>query len=282
MGLLSGLSSLGLGNLENISIYEEPKEEKGEGMEAKAATEILEKDLLLDRTYECPVCSSKFTSKSMKTGKTRMLQSDKDLRAIYEGIDVHKYDAVTCAKCGFSAVTRFFRPMSTGQMKLIRDNICGKVQLKPYNGEIYTYEEALERYKLSLACAVVKQAKPSEKAYTCLKSAWVLRGYAEELAKTDGNEEKIKKVAAEEKEYLENALEGFVAAKENELYPIAGMDESTLDYLMAALAYELGKYDISSRLVSNILISSSANARMKDKTRALKEEIIAVIKRKKG
>lgn len=280
-GLLSGLAGLGLANLENAQIYEEPKEEGDKNKAVADAPTIQEKDLIFDRSYDCPVCDSKITSKVMKSGKAKLLRTDSDLRAIYEGVDTQKYDVVTCPKCGFSALSRYFKPMASVQVKLIRENICKNVRIKPNQGEIYTYEEAMERYKLALACAIVKQAKASEKAYVCLKSAWLLRGWQEELAGDASNKEKIAELKEEEKEYLENALEGFISAKSTESFPMCGMDEITVDYLIATLAFRFGKYDVASKLVASILTSPSANARMKDKARDLKDALLAELKKSK-
>lgn len=281
-GLLSGLSSLGLGNLENAQIFEEPKEEQSTNKHVVDMPEIQEKDLIFDRSFECPVCDKKITSKIMKTGKAKLLRTDKDLRAVYEGLDVQKYDVVTCPVCGFSALTRYFKPMAPTQNKLIKENICKNVKIKPNTGEIYTYEEAVERYKLALACAIVKQAKASEKAYICLKSAWLLRGWREELEKEQGNQTKCAEMLTEEKEYLKNALEGFISAKSAESFPMCGMDENTVDYLIAVLAFEFGKYDIASKLVASLLTSPSTGVRMKDKARELKDEILVELKKTKG
>ncbi len=278
-GLLSGLSGLGLGNLENVQIYEEPKEEK---KEVKAEVpEISEKDLILDKSFECPVCDSKITSKVMKTGKAKLLHTDRDLRPVYEGIDAQKYDAILCPTCGFSALSRYFKPMTAMQRKLIKENISQKVQLHTYGGDIYTYEEAMERYKLALVCSIVKQAKASEKAYTCLKSAWVLRGWQEEIKKSGTDSAKLKELQEEEKEYLKNALEGFINAKASENFPICGMDEMTVDILIAELAFGFGKYDIASKLIASVLTSPSANTRTKEKARELKDAILAAIKQSK-
>lgn len=278
-GLLSGLAGLGLGNLENVQIYEEPKEENKEVK--SEIPEISEKDLIFDRSFECPVCDSKITSKVMKTGKAKLLQTDRDLRPVYEGIDAQKYDVVLCPKCGFSALSRYFKPMTAMQRKLVKENISQKIQLHTYGGDIYSYEEAMERYKLALVCSIVKQAKASEKAYTCLKSAWVLRGWQEEIKKTDTDSAKLKELQEEEKEYLKNALEGLISAKASESFPICGMDEMTVDILIAELAFGFGKYDIASKVVASVLTSPSANVRMKDKARELKDEILAAIKQSK-
>lgn len=60
------------------------------------------------------------------------------------------------------------------------------------------------------------------------------------------------------------------------------MDEITIDYLIAVLAKQFGRYDVASKLIASILTSPSAGARMKDKARDLKEEILAELKRTKG
>ena len=60
-------------------------------------------------------------------------------------------------------------------------------------------------------------------------------------------------------------------ARQSEDFPIAGMDSTTLDYLIAALAYETDQFDIASKMISELLTSRTANSRIKDKARMLKE-----------
>ena len=147
------------------------------------------------------------------------------------------------------------------------------------DGPTYSYDYAKSLYQLALANAVVKKAKNSEKAYICLKTAWVIRGETQRL---DPNEDAYdqKKAAndAQEKELLTNALNGFVMARQSEEFPIAGMDSSTLDYLIAALAVETDDFDTASKMVSELLTSRVANSRIKDKARNLKD----IIAEKKG
>lgn len=284
MGLLSGLADLGLGNLENIDIYEEPEKKDNS---AKAVTEekgitIQEKDLIYDKSFECPVCAHKFTSKITKTGKVRLLGMDKDLRPIHEGVDVQKYDVVLCPKCGYAALLRYFPHMTSVQAKMIREQISQKVHLHQYKDETYSYVEALERYKLALANAVVKRAKNSEKAYICLKMGWLLRGYAEELkADSKSSPDELREVYAQEENDIFNAYKGFTEALKTESLPMCGMDESTIDYLMAALAIRCKEYENASRLVAKIITSSSANTRTKDKARELKEELLEELRKRK-
>ena len=282
-GLLSGLANLGLGDLENAQIYEEPeKKEPAEvKKEAKAVPEMQEKDYVYDRSFECPVCGTKITSKVMKTGKAKLLRMDKDLRPVHEGVDTQKYEVVACTRCGFTALNRYFQPMPSGQVKLIREKISDHVRMKRYNGEIYSYEEALERYKLALVCAIVKQGKASERAYICLKTSWLLRGWQEALMGEKGQEARIAELKEEEKEYRQNALEGFITAVGKEDFPMCGMEMSTVSYLIAALAIEFGRTDLASQEISSILTSKTAGARIKEKARDLKDEILAQHKKEK-
>ncbi len=278
-GLLSGLAGLGLGNLEDIDVFGHPEKEEAD---AKEPVEVKpqEKDFIFDKTMECPVCGKEFPVKIMKTGKAKLMGTDPDLRPKYVGIDAVKYDIMLCTKCGYAALSRFFSNVTMGQAKLIRENISKGVRLHPYDGEIYTYDEAIERYKLALANAVVKRARVSEKAYICLKSAWLMRGYAEHLEEI-GEKEKIAELKEQEEQYIQNAYNGFAEARTAESFPMCGMDEGTIDYLLAVLSMHLKKYDVAAKLITNIL-ASTAGARTKDKARELKEQLLLEIKSNKS
>ena len=282
-GLLSGLEQFGLTNLENMDLFEKPKKEEPGQVQEKVDPVQLEKDLIFDKSYTCPVCDYEFKAKTVKMGKAKFLGSDMDLRPRYDNIDMLKYDILLCPKCGYASLGRFFKHLTSMQIKLVKENISASFKEVKDEDEIYTYEKALGRYKLALANAVVKKGKASEKAYVCLKAAWLLRGMKENLDEKDA-EYKAKKEACEkeEMEFLKNAMEGFMAAKSSEGYPMCGMDEETVDYLIAVLAMQFGKYDISSKLIANILTSRSANSRMKDKAREIKELLVERIKRSKA
>ncbi len=279
MSILSGLGDFGLGGLEGMDIFEEEEKENKKKAAAAEPPKVEEKDLIYEKSFTCPVCGEEFSSKIMKTGKAKLLGTDLDLRAKYEGIDSVKYDALLCPACGYTALTRYFNSIGSAQAKLIKEKISTSVRVTKYDDEVYSYEQAYERFRLSLICAVVKKAKASEKAFICLKSGWLMRGWRESLQESGGDAKKIEELLKQEEEYLQNAYKGFVEARQSESFPMCGMDEMTIDYLVAVLAMKLGKYDVASRLVSSILASSMANARMKDKARDLKEQIIAEMKK---
>lgn len=280
MGILSGLGALGLGNLENAVLYE--RNEKKE-KEKNVPVEVKEADMLFDKTYTCPVCDEEFKAKTIRAGKIRMLGTDLDLRPKYENIDMMKYETIACPHCGYAALSRYFKYMTTMQLKLIREGICAKYHPHPMDGDIYTHEEALERYKLTLANAIVKKAKASEKAYICLKTGWLIRGMGEALD-PEAPEFEAKKGAylKMEKEYLKNALEGFVAARQSEGFPMCGMDEITVDYLIAILAMECDQFDLSLKVLSTVITSKDSNTRVKDRAREARDVLREKMQAKKS
>lgn len=280
MGILSGLGALGLGNLENAVLYE--KNEKKE-KEKKVPVEVKEADMLFDKSYTCPVCDEEFKAKTIRAGKIRMLGTDLDLRPKYENIDMMKYETIACPHCGYAALSRYFKYMTSMQLKLIRTNICANYHPHPMDGDVYTHEEALERYKLTLANAIVKKAKSSEKAYICLKTGWLIRGMGEALDK-ESPEYEAKKDAylRMEKEYLKNALEGFVSARQSEGFPMCGMDEITVDYLIAILAMECDQFDLSMKVLSNVITSKDSNSRVKDRAREARDVLREKMKEQKA
>lgn len=279
-GLLSGLEKLGLKNLENMDIYEDEKKKAAmEQVKRQKVVEVHETDFLFDKTYECPVCDNKFKVRTMKAGRAKLLRTDLDLRPVYEHIEPLKYDVIICPECGYAVLSRYFGGLTSGQIKAVKEMISRDYKRPKQSNETYTFEEADERYKLCLANSIVKHAKASEKAYICLKGGWLQRAMAEALDKEDADyASRHAQIKEQEREFHKNALEGFMTARQSENFPICGMDEYTVEYLTAVLAMEFGKYDITSRLISGILISPSATSRMKDKARNVKEVLIAKIK----
>ena len=140
---------------------------------------------------------------------------------------------------------------------------------KPDTAEIYTYDDAIERYKMALVNAIVKGSKASEKAYICLKASWMARGKAEEIGEGHADYAKTK---AMELEFSKNAFDGFVAAVQAESFPMCGMDEMTINYLIAVLGTMTEHLDVAQKMIANILQAQTANNRIKDLARDLKDE----------
>ena len=274
--LFSGLESLGLGNLSEMKLFEHKEKAKEEAKKTAEQVEIKEEDLLFDKHFTCKVCDKEFKSKMVRTGKVKLIGSDNDLRPKYQHVDSLKYDAIVCPYCGYAALNRFFNYMTDTQARLIKANISANFRGIKEGDNILTYDEAITRHKLALVNAVVKHAKASEKAYTCLKLGWLCRGKAETLPENTQNAEEMKKqLAAQEKEYISNAYEGFMEAFSKEPFPMCGMDETTMTYLTADLARQIGKYDEALRMIARVITARDANERIKSKARDMKDLIKA-------
>ncbi len=272
--MFSGLEKIGLGMLSDMNLYEEDSP-KANNLLQKTTTEskkASEADAVFDKTYKCPVCDYDFKVKSIRARKARMIGADIDLRPRYEDVDPIKYDAIVCNHCGYASLSRFFTHISAPQIKLIRTNITPFFKGVDDKCDSYSYDEAVMRHELALANAFVKKGKASEKAYTCLKLAWLKRGKAENIpADTENRSEVIQTLKAEEKQYISKAYEGFSVAMSKEIFPICGMDEWTYIYLVSALGYECEDYARSLKLLSDLVVSKAASPKLKDKARELRK-----------
>lgn len=274
--LLSGLESLGLGDLSGLDIYakSEKAASKEKGEDVKHEIKINETDFLFDKKHECPVCGKGFKTKTIRAGKARLERIDTDLRPIHENVDTLKYDAIVCPHCGYAALNRFFTYVTHKHAKIIKESISANFVNTFTDEPTYSYEEAIKRHKLALLNTVMKRAKDSEKAYTCLKLAWLHRGYIEHIStETEDFANKVRSLKAEEISFLEKAYEGFKVAFSTEEYPMCGMDDMTVAYLIGDLARQLGKYEEAAKQVSLVITSRKANDRIKEKARDLRDMI---------
>lgn len=271
--LFSGLGQLGLGDLENTNVFEEEKKEENKAVVEKPK-EVVEEEILYDKTYICPLCENKFVSKAIRTGKNKLISSDTDLRPRYTIADPAKYDCIVCGSCGYAALTRYFDKATSKQLDMIKQTISSKFKGVDETALVYSYDEAFVRYQLALANAVVKKASASEKGYICLKTAWILRGKAENLPEDmENKEEAVKELKKQEDQFIQNAYHGFKDAMQKESFPICGMDEFTFIYVTAELARRCKDYSISLKLISEIITSKVASPKIKERARDLKELI---------
>ena len=281
--ILSGLEKFGL-NVEEVSLFEEEQKEETKLVEKIEEDLPSETEFLLEKGVRCIACEKVFKTKVIKSGRVKRMEPDEDLRPRHQDIDTLKYGIISCPYCGYAAMSSNFELLTNAQAKLVKETISSKFKgTTEQEPECYTYDQALDRYKLALFNTIVKKGKASEKAFLCLKMSWLLRGKSEELPKETQEEKEIFELChKEELELYEQAYDGFLKATSMEMYPMCGMDQSTVDFLIAYMAFKLGKLDVASRFVSGLLTSQGANRRMKDKALDLKQEIIKLIKSKKA
>ena len=275
MGIFSRLSKFGLGNLSEKEIIEDKKPEKvvREPKPEKSPEEI-EKEIVFEKKIKCPVCDLMFPVLKFRPGKVKLIGSDTDLRPKYENADPLKYDAVVCLNCGYAGLSRYFDKITTRQIKDIKEQIYSNFKGIDHPDFMYSYDDAIARYELALASSVVKQARNSERAYTALKYAWILRGKRESIGADKSRIDEIKDLYMQELEGLQVAYDGFTLALAKETAPIAGMDGDTIVYILADLARRLKKYDDASRLLGNLIVKPGINQRLKDKALDVKALIV--------
>ncbi|MCR4675218.1 MAG: DUF2225 domain-containing protein [Lachnospiraceae bacterium] len=283
MNLLAGLEKFGIKSEGELDITKEEKKKKAKAAPAKKAAPKprTESDYLLEKEHTCPVCDAKFKTLLVKTGRAKRIGQEFDLRPRHEGIDTVKYDVIACPECGYAAMTKTFEPLSNTQIKWIREQVGANFQ--PDNKEdrtTYTYEEAIDRYKLALVSAMVKRVKLSEKAFICLKISWLRRAQYKEMPEVSKEDLAAKSAVREEMlGFYKQAYEGFTQAMSKETPPFYGMDSNTLEFMIANMAIYFKDYDTALKLVSRLITSPNTAPRVKDKCLHLKEQIVAAKKK---
>lgn len=234
-----------------------------------------EKEYIFNKKYSCPVCDTDFEVPTLKTAKARMVGQDYDLRPKFAEIEPLKYDVICCPRCRFAVLTKCYKPLVTMQKRNVCDSFELKAQEVPKQKEdlTYSYDDAIELYKIALMCSKVLNLYNGEKAYICLHMAWLLRSKRDYCEEHESSANTIEAIKQDEQRLLSVALDGFQKARSKESFPIVGMDESVVDYLIAALAVETRKTNIAKRYISELLLSKKASQRIKDKARMLKDLI---------
>ena len=216
-----------------------------------------EKSYIFDKTMKCNVCNKEFTTKQVRTGKARYTGTNDILKPLYTGIDSTKYDIIMCPHCGYAAVPRTYGKLTPKQRQLIRDNIEGKFKVTWKEEDSYSYDVAIRRCKMALLTEMITGTNISESAYLCLRLAWLYDGRIEELRSQNASEE------------------GFKEAVQTQYPPICGMDENTINYLLASLGIKCKDYGTAKQFASSIVTSRSAQAGLKEKARGLLGQIKA-------
>ena len=253
-GIFKGLDKLLSAEVENIDIYNK-NEDKNNKSVAKKALEP--KDVLYLKDYECPVCKNMFKNSTVKLRTTKYIRSDTDLKMYHEPLDPMYYDVIFCTNCGYAAISKQFAKLTAKQEELIKDRIMKNFKPTEYP-LVLSLDQAIERYKMALFNTIVKKGKDGEKAYLCLKLAWLYR---------DKGDEKL------ERECIENSIHGFTEAFPKEDFPICGLEIHTLTYILADLSRRTGDDKKCLQYLGSIIVDRSANTRIKDKARMLKDMI---------
>ena len=258
--MLRGVDKFGLGDLGELELFAEKGKEIEEESLNAAAQEMFEiNDVTYEKEFKCGVCRNMYKSRVMRLGKMMHVAIDYDLRPIYkEPIHPIYYDVHICPHCGHAALSQMLTKLNSVQIKLVQENISPKFKSVEYPAQLDA-AMAIERYKLALLNAVVKNSKDSEKAYLCMKTAWIYRS-----VKDKKNEIK----------FITSAYQGFTSALENEHFPVFGMDDDVVTFIAASYAKTLGLFDEGLKMLGTVIVSKKSNSRLKDRAHDLKQDIL--------
>lgn len=250
--VFSGLEHLGFSLDKKINLYRnEQKPKISPTLEDKKTNHIFLKEI------ECPVCSNKFKTPSVKVNSPRIAGKDSDFFIRYSVINPYLYDVYICNSCGYSAMKGDFSKIRQFQIDLVLKEIKPKWKGRTYPS-IFTEEVAIERYKLALLTAVLCQGKSSTKAMICLKIAWMYR------LLNDSKNENL---------FISNAIEGFTYSYSNEAFPVYGLNIHSVAYLLGELHRRLGNNIEALNWISKVIIATGINPRLKEMARDCKDLI---------
>lgn len=252
---------------------------------AMSEMEHSEGEFIFDKGMTCIACGVPFKTKILKSSKARRVGSDMDLRPRYAHIDTLKYGICSCPNCGYSALHSVYPHVVGRQIDNVKQEVCVRFMPEDRTGwKSYSYDQAIRLHELALKCAEARPAKDGEKAYLHLLLSWLIR---EKGVQADAIEDEALRTASKEScerqadEHYLAAFEGFERAMMNEMFPIMGMNQPTLEYVMAYMAFYFDKTEVAAKLLGSVLTNKSTSRHVKDNALDLKDQIIAQLREKK-
>jgi uncharacterized protein len=224
-------------------------------MKQAVKQELTELDFLYDKQVVCPICEQKVKVRVVKRTSLRMTGRESDSMPTYKYINPLFYDIWLCNYCGHAAQeSNFEAEVSKEHISLLFNNVSSRWNYRTYP-PTYSLENALERYKLALYSAHLRKAGGVELTMLHLKMGWLFR---------------LKGEKEREEQCLRQALAGFESLYDVGKFPVMGMNESALVYMIADLSYRIGMYKESLLWLAKVLTDINAKPGLKDKCRDLK------------
>lgn len=194
---------------------------------------------MAELTYEvektCPVCEGTVMVTKVRSRLT-MVKQDSDFCTYYQGISPYYYNVWVCPHCGFAAPEADFGGFVHDKVKKF---LAGKKVNIDFSG-VRTRDQAFNTYRLAIFYGEMAGIQASKLAALYLRLGWLYR---------EGDQPEDEQAA------LAKAAEQFEKAMIYERFPIAGMSEVQLTYLLGELFRRSGKLDEAllfyNRVVSN-------------------------------
>ena len=186
---------------------------------------------------KCPICGE--TTRVVKV-KSKLLaeRTDEDFCVHYKDFNPYFYKIWFCEHCGFAADEKTFLgsiPL-THKRKIQEFLNCRKLGLKFV--EERQVPDAVASFKLAIFYAELTGQSLAKRAGLYLELGWIYRA----------SEEKER-----ESEMLERAISLYDRSLMTERYPINGLSDNTVIYLIGAIYYRLHDFEKSTQYLSRII-----------------------------
>lgn len=197
----------------------------------------MEKEELFDKKLECPICSTHFTSKKVRTYKVVVKKRHPDYYTEYGGENPTYYGVFVCPVCGYSAFEGDFSEISENEKQIIIQAVGMQWKGKSYSGK-RSIKEAIEAHKLALLAYDLRNYKSSIIGKVALRLSWFYR--------EEGNKES-------ESYYKKIVLNRFQKAFSEERLDEKADEEIVIMYLIGELLRQEGELESAIKWYDKVL-----------------------------
>lgn len=185
----------------------------------------------------CPICGE--STRIVKTKSKLMVEkTDEDFCVHYKGFNPYFYKIWFCEHCGFAADEKtFLGTMPSLHKKKIQDFLAQR-KLGMQFVEERGIPDAVASFKLAIFYAEMTDQPLARRAGLYLELAWIYRA--------DGEQDK-------ENEMMQRAADLYDTSLMTERYPINGLSDNTVVYLIGAIYFRMQDYEKSTQYLSRII-----------------------------
>ena len=185
----------------------------------------------------CPICGE--STRIVKTKSKLMVEkTDEDFCVHYKGFNPYFYKIWFCEHCGFAADEKtFLGTMPSLHKKKIQEFLAQR-KLGMQFVEERGIPDAVASFKLAIFYAEMTDQPLARRAGLYLELAWIYRA--------DGEQDK-------ENEMMQRAADLYDTSLMTERYPINGLSDNTVVYLIGAIYFRMQDYEKSTKYLSRII-----------------------------
>lgn len=190
---------------------------------------------------ECPICCYEMQVTKVRSRLIKVSE-DNDFCSHYKGFNPYYYTVWACQHCGYAADGRGFKELKQSDMERLAMILLRKNMVMEYSPN-RSRAEAIQAFKHAIFQAGFVRQRPAKIAGLCLKLGWLYREAKEE---------------EKERDMLVMAAHYYDQALATERFPIGGMTDNTVIYLLGVLYYRTGEMEKSMRYLSRLISDKGA------------------------